>query len=391
MDQTVLQVFKAVQAVIHNLKYIKEPMDEHKFYKIAHENGLSGMIFSVLNRNDFDKEIFEKFQKDFYTYHAKDVLQQKTLRDLDRLFNQHQIKYIFLKGAHLKQVYPEPYMRSMGDIDILIEEDKLETVKSLLKSNSYHLTSMSEAHDTYKHDNGLEIEIHPKLTRAIGASFDQFFESYWEHAECVSASRYEFKPEFELVYLLIHMVKHFHSSGVGLRSILDIGLFIRHYIHLIHVDNLESYLNQSALKKFFLNVLELNNVYFDLQDFKFSNENQAIDQELLEYLTRYIISSGVHGVGSSFNNFVGRMAVAKRQETPTLIYVLKLVFPRYKQMCSMYPPLRKIPILLPFFWMIRLIKLSVVRFKRSMKRIRQIKSSKKYLDDTIELYNKLGI
>ncbi len=85
------------------------------------------------------------------------------------------------------------------------------------------------------------------------------------------------------------------------------------------------------------------------------------------------------------------MSVNKRKEKRTLSYILRLVFPKLSEMQGMYPILYKAKILLPLFWGVRLFKLMFIRTKRSFTRLKQIKASKKELDQTIDLYNQLGI
>lgn len=391
MNNTLKEVVDAINAVIHNTPFDITISDEHQFYQICHENGLSGMIFSVLNPRQFSTEIYAKMQKDYYAYIAKDTKQLKLIHTLKLLFDGIKCKHIFLKGSHLKNVYPSTYMRSMGDIDVLIDSTLINPVKSLLKKNHFKLTSSSEAHDCFLSLDGLQIEVHPQLTMPIDDRFDGLFMAYWSHASLIDDYTYQFNPEFETVYLLVHMIKHFRSSGVGLRSVLDIGLFIRHYEAFIDIQKLDALIQEGHLMQFFTNMIKLNRHYFQLNILSDYIDSTPLDADFLHLLTHYIVTSGVHGTGMSFNNFIGRMTTVKRENKTTLGYIFRIVFPSFNQMKGMYPLLRSLPFLLPFFWMVRAVKLVFFRTRRSLHRLKQIKNSKKSVETTTALYDKLGI
>ena len=53
----------------------------------------------------------------FGAFVSKDIQQQAIIADLKRLFNTSNQTCI-LEGSHLKALYPESYMRGMGDIDM---------------------------------------------------------------------------------------------------------------------------------------------------------------------------------------------------------------------------------------------------------------------------------
>ncbi|MFW5865401.1 MAG: nucleotidyltransferase family protein [Candidatus Izemoplasmataceae bacterium] len=226
------QLFNAVKAVLNEQSYHESIENPKEFFILSHENGLSGMIYSLLESKAFPENIYKAFEKDFYAYMAKDIKQLDLIKRLKDTLNNAKIKHIFLKGSHLKTLYPESYMRSMGDIDLLIEAKNIQTVKPVLEAIKFKRTLQSSAHDVYTFTNQLEVEVHPKITKEIDAKYDHFFKDAWLYAKKVNEYTYRLELEFELIYLLVHLIKHFHSSGVGLRSILDIGLFVSNYERL---------------------------------------------------------------------------------------------------------------------------------------------------------------
>ena len=114
-----------------------------------------------------------------------------------------------------------------------------------------------------------------------------------------------------------------------------------------------------------------------------SNERDDFSDLVL----KYIDSGGVYG--TTENN----IAVHKSKAESSALYVLRRLFPPYKAMVMVYPVLRKLPFLLPLYWIIR--GGSVV-FKGKTKRITSELSSLNHVtDDTVDeltqIRSRLGI
>ena len=69
------------------------------------------------------------------TAHYMRALFEQT--NLIKLFTDHGISLVILKGAAAAMYYPKPQQRTMGDIDFLVPEKNFETAKTLLSENGY--------------------------------------------------------------------------------------------------------------------------------------------------------------------------------------------------------------------------------------------------------------
>ena len=391
MNRSIYQLFDVVQHTLKNTPYDQAIYDEPSFCKLAHENGLSGMIFSTLSKQSLSKPCYDLFKKDFYAYHANDIKQLELIEKLKDIFNEAKIKHVFLKGVHLKKVYPASYMRAMYDIDLLIDEAKFKFVKPLLHKNGFKLKVTSEAHDNYQHESGVIIEVHPKLTTTFNQTQEKFFDKAWDYANQDNHYTYTFNYAFELVYLLHHMAKHFYGSGVGLRSILDIGLYIETYKDSIKLDKLSLYLKQTEYTKFFQTILYLNNEYFKLNPLPLVLKDYQLDKVYYDRLTNTIITSGIHGTGANNNQFIGRVASHKLRNETRFTLLRRIIFPSYKTMIGSYPCLRKLPFLLPIAYILRLFKLSILQAKMSFRKLKQLSRSHDDADQTAKLYKEIGL
>lgn len=163
MDETLTMILNHVNKVLNtsldkeNINY--SIFDEKEFYVKTLENGLIGLVFPNIIENNISTKLYKSLELDFYSYLNKDILQRSLILKLKETLNTNEIRFILLKGSHLKNIYPESYMRGMGDIDILIDKDNQTKVKNIFKELNINLISVSSSHDVYKSNNGLYIEI----------------------------------------------------------------------------------------------------------------------------------------------------------------------------------------------------------------------------------------
>ncbi|MGD9910620.1 MAG: nucleotidyltransferase family protein [Candidatus Izemoplasmatales bacterium] len=365
-----------------------------EMYKIAKENGLSGTLFPALKKEIQESDVYSLVQKDYYEFISKDTVQMQAIEDLTSLFEENHIEHIFLKGSVLKKVYPASYMRSMGDIDFLVTNEKMNLVHQVLEESGYINWSNSKAHDCFHKNRQVFLEAHPTLNSDFDDAYKNLFKDVW--STCTSEGYvYKMNHETEITYLLFHMVKHLSSSGIGLRNILDLSLYLEKYDSEISVDYLYSLLEKAKLERFAQNIFSLCILYFKpnlLQDYL---KNYQMDQALIEEATTFILTSGVHGKGENNNAHLSGSAKQSLKKNNVVIgriaYLVKLVFPPFDTMRGMYPVLHKHPYLYPFTFLARWYKIFVKKRKTSFNKIKKLKITHNEIEQRRSLYERFGL
>lgn len=133
-----------------------------------------------------------------------------------------------LKGQGLAQLYPDPTLRTPGDIDIWLDggdRKAIEYVKRYFPdcSPTYH-------HVDFPINPDLEIEIHYRPSWSYSPITDKRLQRFF-----LSQSQEQFNnlistPEgcfpapttaFNRIYILLHIYRHLFFEGIGMRQILD--------------------------------------------------------------------------------------------------------------------------------------------------------------------------
>lgn len=358
--------------------------NEKEFLKLAYESGLIGIIFESVDSSKVSASFYQALQSLFYNFIGKDNAQLALIDKIDKLFNDHEIKHTFLKGAHLKQLYPKSYFRGMGDIDCLVDKKDIKKIGKLFKENGFKVSSKSEEHDVYSFKGNM-VEIHRTISHSLNKKTEAFFKNPEAYLIPIKDYKYRLDYTYEGVYLLHHLSKHILSSGIGLRSLLDISIFFKHYEKEIDLNKLTDYLLSSGLDKFFEIVLYFNQVSFDITS-PFLDKDFKLNEQAYTNLLNYLITSGIHGKGVDFN------AMAPRTVHESKVKVLlRVLLPNWSNMKMMYPWLKYIPILLPIAYLLRWFKLVFLRTKNSFRKLSKLSKSKQDKEELKKLFNALGL
>lgn len=151
---------------------------------------------------------------------------------------------ILLKGLHLANfVYPEPAIRTMGDVDLLVPAHLVERAEQTLQALQCELTTAQphwhkheHYHLRYRFPRGPGyLELHWHLHRAAdAAAIDR--DTLWQRARKATLAGvdiYLLSPPDLFVFLCFHVAKH-RFAYRGLRSLHDIAELI--HAHLADED-----------------------------------------------------------------------------------------------------------------------------------------------------------
>lgn len=296
---------------------------------------------------------------------------------LNNILNENNIPHVFLKGYHLKNLYPDHILRMCGDVDILVKKEDYKKVVNLFKSIDDIKDKGESIHDFQFKYKGVLIELHKELFEPHRV-LSEVFNTPFDNVELIEHNEYKLNDNYNFLYIVGHYAKHI-NIGAGLRPLVDI------YLMLTKLDLDMNYINDNLIKmgltKFFNMLLNELNVVFGYDKLPFE-ENDKVDQ-----MIDYCLKSGVHGQGRKadrIENSVNSIGNGNK-----FVYLLKRLFISPKEMFSIYPWTKTI-ILLPFGYIFRFFKLLFTKTKKLKKILKYKKSDKYYLMKSIGLVNDKG-
>ena len=242
-----------------------------------------------------------------------------------------------LKGAILKELYPENGMREMSDNDVLYDKSKQAAVREMMLKRGYTAESVGETHhDVYMKPPVLNFEMHTSLFSGVQA---EALERYYANTRRLlrkdkeNQYGYHFTNEDFYVYMTAHEYKHYSSGGTGLRNLLDCYVFCREKGRALNWDYIAEQCRQLEIADFEKKRRKLANKLFS------ANQPTVLKEAETEMLL-YYFSAGAYG---TFANVIRNRAKGQSR----LSFWLHSIFIPRKVMAKSVPFTRKSPLLYP--------------------------------------------
>ena len=250
------------------------------------------------------------------------------LTTLCAALEQAEIPFIPLTGSVLRQYYPEPWMRTSCDIDVLVHEEDLQRTVSYLSDNLGYRRESQNSHDISMFtQGGAHIEVHYDLVEdnranSAAAVLKQIWNIAVKHDGC--NYQYEMPDEMFYFYHIAHMAKHFvGTGGCGIRPFLDIWV-LNHRVSFDR-EKRANLLSDGGLSVFAKQAELLSEVWF----------GNAEHTEITGQMEEYILRGGVYGTTTN------RVAVQQQKQGGKVRYALFKIFIPYDVIKFHYPILQK--------------------------------------------------
>lgn len=343
----------------------RQEIDYKRLYLIAKKNSVANMAaFFISKCDDIPSEIRQQFEQQRLIITMQQIKCEKAFSEMCEIIQDAGIRSIVLKGTILKSMYPEPFMRSMSDIDIYMEEEGIRRITpSIIQAGFSTGTIGSDNHFEFLKYEDAKIEFHPELVALDSAYGENVYPrckqsdipiaqamDIWGHTESYNGNEYvrQLRPEYHYLYIIMHMINHFLAAGTGIRSVMDVWVMNHHYSKNWNRIELKSLLEKYGLLTFERYVLSLADRWFDLDGIPYLPND--IDQDLLDTLSDYIIGSGTYGTPTQSTY---RLMGYKAGSANKVRYLSSRLFLPYETMKNLYPVLDGKPILLPAMWVRR--------------------------------------
>ena len=355
---------------------LNEVFELAKKHDMAHLAGQALSKLGVLGEDETSQKLKKCAVQAVYRYVSMNSEYLRTCKELEKA----KIPFIPLKGSVIRDWYPEPWMRTSGDIDIFIhDEDVQPAIRALTEALGYQFVHHAYYEYTLISASGVHLELHSgTIERVDSEAKEAVLKTVWKTSVPENGWSYKrvLPDEMFYFYHVLHMAKHFAHGGCGIRPFLD--LWILNHRMPGDREKRDALLAQGELTRFAAAVETLTEVWFSGRQ----------PDALSERVSAYILHGGVYGKGKN-------MIAAKRSKGNGSLYsyVLYRLFPPYADMQVRYPILRKHKWLLPFCvvarWFSPLYNGMFGRAVRELKTNAAV--SQEEINSTGELIKQLGL
>lgn len=305
--------------------------DPVALYRLSKHHDVAHLVADALSKLSLmpeDEQIRSAFEKAQMMAVYREIQLTTATQRIREALCRAQIPFVPLKGAIIRSFYPEPWMRTSCDIDILIHEDDLDKAEMGLTEIGFTTNGKRDYHDVSFYDGDVHLELHFSIQENM-EQIDGLLSNVWNHTELFDDMEYRETPEFYLFHHIAHMCYHFVAGGCGIKPFLDLWILRKN--GYCTEENVFPLLQKCGLIPFYSAVNDLTDVWLEGKE----------HTELTEQMETYVLSGGVYGNSENGN------AAGAAQKKGRFRYLWSVAFPPYRTMRLIYPSLRKLRFLLP--------------------------------------------
>ena len=362
------------------LQKLPDDLDWARIERLANEQAVQTLLGYALRLSpaldcpaELRESLVSQMRQEAFSNHA---WKHSTLQLLAEM-NAAGIPALLIKGYAVADCYAAPDCRMSGDTDLLIEPKNEKRACAFMKANGFAVERRwtNGHHDVCQHPQLGCVELHVML-------YGEIVEDVWfgrmDGREFVCESAIEVATQDgsyrtlgytdHMIFLMLHLIKHFIMTGMSLRMMLDVALFFSH--HAERIDSARFWKTMESLKY------------------------GTIAQSILWAMVRYcgIDATSIPGLCEACPKQVGmilddlenggwlgkidekareegwyeynrQLLMKNRSKAQYLLFMLrwkigaylKALFPSRKTLAIRYPCVQKSVIVIPFAWVHRLI------------------------------------
>ena len=209
-------------------------VDWKELYAIAQKQCLVGVLFDGIKKLPAEhvgmkKELLLQWMAENQMLVKANVRLNDAAIQVSEWFRKKGFRTCILKGQGNALMYPNPYSRTPGDIDIWVEGGDKRVI-SFVRSISPHEKACYH-HIEFPSYKGVEVEVHYRPSfllcfwhnRKLQKYYERVKEEQFLHRVMLGEQGEIAIPtvEFNIIFQLTHIFSHLMNEGIGLRQLVD--------------------------------------------------------------------------------------------------------------------------------------------------------------------------
>lgn len=306
----------------------------------------------------------------------RNCIRQEGIQQLLTELEKNNIQCAVIKGDAIARDYMCPECRISIDTDILVSSDDEKFVCDYFKSIGFSVQTRleKEYHDVCMHPVLGCVEIHARLYSEIvndiwfkSINEDEYVIEPYMKISTKQGAYYTLGFTDHLIFISLHLIKHFISSGLSIRMIMDLAVYFAKNKDNIDYERYWNIINNLKFDQLINGILNAMICYAGFDESLFPGIKVAQHKNIDRLLDDLEIG-GWMGFNDKKNRETGRaysrkLIIMNESEEAYRNYVksreahisLKTMFPTNEIMAKRYPLLLKHSWLLPAVWIYRII------------------------------------
>lgn len=245
-------------------------IDWQMLYSFAFKQALLGLCFDGIERlgkeypeelklNPIGRELLMTWMGKAQQIHRQNVKVNGVAAKLYSKFREDGLRCCILKGQGNALMYPNPYSRTSGDIDVWVNASR-EQITEYAKKH-FEIGDDMRYHHLETSLDGVPVELHFFPCTMNNPIYNARLQKWFKRNADLQCSNVVSLPDgigeiaipttaFNVIYQLTHLYHHFFDEGIGMRQIIDYYYVVNNDELLVIRDTLQRELKYLGLWKF---------------------------------------------------------------------------------------------------------------------------------------------
>ena len=253
-----------------DLSMVVVNMDWRQLYTFASKQAILGICFDgierlgkeyseELNQNSIGRELLMTWMGKAQQIHRQNIKVNAVAEKLFSMLREDGLRCCILKGQGNTLMYPNPYSRTPGDIDVWVNANR-EDITKYAKCH-FKLEDDIRFHHLETAMDGVPVELHFYPCTMNNPIYNARLQKWFKRNADLQCSNVVSLPDcigeiaipttaFNVIYQLTHLHHHFFDEGIGMRQIIDYYYVVNNDELLVIRDTLQRELKHLGLWKF---------------------------------------------------------------------------------------------------------------------------------------------
>ena len=224
-----------------NISNVVASMDWQELYSFASQQALLGLCFEGIERlgkeypkelkqNPIGRELLMTWMGKAQQIHRQNMKVNAVAGKLFSMLREDGLRCCILKGQGNALMYPNPYSRTPGDIDVWVNASR-EDITEYAKIH-FEIGDDIRFHHLETSLDGVPVELHFFPCTMNNPIYNARLQKWFKRNADLQCSNVVSLPDgigeiaiptmaFNVIYQLTHLYHHFFDEGIGMRQIID--------------------------------------------------------------------------------------------------------------------------------------------------------------------------
>ena len=240
-----------------NMSRVIAGMNWHELYSFASKQALLGLCFDGIERlgkeypeelrlNPIGRELLMTWMGKAQQIHRQNMKVNAVASKLFSMLREDGMRCCVLKGQGNALMYPNPYSRTPGDVDVWIDASRERILEYAQKK--FELGDDIRLQHLETSLDGVPVELHFFPCSMNNPIYHARLQKWFRRNADLQCSHIVGVPDgagdiaipttaFNVIYQLTHLYHHFFDEGIGMRQIIDYFLVVNDFSKNVFLNN----------------------------------------------------------------------------------------------------------------------------------------------------------